>query len=265
MMLRTLEAISVYLNLVVELLKRDEDYSFITSGTATLTHTIVATQNQETQCMSFGSTIWIANNEDEDTLLQKKFLTDVGVKTAEDLRRHVAKYATRALGHAPSRENVAESHQRSPGQKFLYNLVEIPPTTRGTAMVALPRDGVVAEYALGTRTKTEAPPVAQIVVITGKYEGEGGVKMHAEQKLLAALGRALRLYPGLFGIKCAGLKRPCGTCGPVLEEVKNLLAARTPALDFDYSSSVGDKRDRTGLGEDTPPGIRALEIGAYFT
>jgi hypothetical protein len=263
-MLRTLEAISTYLNLVSDILRSSRNWEFLTGTSTACGFTPAASANQETQCLSFGSTFWIANNDDVDSDVQKRYLEAVGVSTAEDLRRHVAKYAKRALKFHGT--TMRQTHQRSPGEKFLYALGGVTDgSDRGDVLAVLPRNGVIASYALGTVTKTEAPPVAQVVVVTGDYDGTGGSAMHAEQKLVAALGRSIRQYPGTFGIKVAGLKRPCGTCSPVLAAVKKKLEDRSPSVDLDYGSSIGSARDGTGLGVDTPPGIRTLNVDAYYT
>ena len=262
-MLRTLEAISTYLNLVSDILRATTNYQFLTGTSTPCTFTVRPSPNQETQCLSFGTTFWIANNNDVDSDVQKRYLEAVGVKTAEDLRRHVTKYAKRVLKFHGT--TIRPSHQRSPTERFVYALAGVTDgSERGDALPVLPNGGVVESYDLGTVLKTEAPPVAQIVIITGTYDGTGGEALHAEQKLVAALGRSIRQYPGTFGVKVAGVKRPCGTCEPVLAAVKRKLEARTPPVDLDYSNSVGSARAGTGLGEDTPPGIRSLNVDAYY-
>ena len=42
--------------------------------------------NQETQCLTFGATLWIANNEDDDTALQKEMLQTLGINSITNWR-----------------------------------------------------------------------------------------------------------------------------------------------------------------------------------
>ncbi|MEM7212004.1 MAG: hypothetical protein AAF479_08935, partial [Pseudomonadota bacterium] len=95
--MQNLEQIPLYLNIACKMVTdADGDIEFLTGARGT-TVTCGEAENQETQCMVNGQSIWIANNNDQNTTMMKAFLNKLGIKTFRALRAHVASYAPRVL------------------------------------------------------------------------------------------------------------------------------------------------------------------------
>jgi hypothetical protein len=74
MNLYELAKVATYLNLATIKIKGEAgSLEWLTGNDNTIAYEDTA-QSQETQCLSFGSTLWIANNEDRDTTTQKTFV-----------------------------------------------------------------------------------------------------------------------------------------------------------------------------------------------
>jgi hypothetical protein len=73
------ETMALYLNVATDRLKTDQSLRWLT-GVATA-FAVTRAPSQETQCMSVGGALWIANNDDADTATQQTFLEAMGINT----------------------------------------------------------------------------------------------------------------------------------------------------------------------------------------
>src|SRR5438874_2422537 len=92
-----LENIATYLNLAVRKTRRAGTLAWLTGAAAVVCPVVAAPQCEETQCLSFGSALWIANNDDADSTLQRTIVNRLGLSKEPKLLRHVEAYFTRLL------------------------------------------------------------------------------------------------------------------------------------------------------------------------
>ena len=268
-MAATAEEASLYLNLATSILNANKgSLEFLTGNkTYSIDGVKKSSMSQETQVLTFGTSIWIANNDDDDSAVQKKFLEKIGVTTRDGLLTHVETYRKRVLGKHGTK--VWDTHQKRPKEKYLYSLVtpsvdlgeSASKKTLGAAMAVLPGGGAVTNYSL---TSTSAPPSVPILMVTGAYTGEGGTSYHAEQKLIAAFGRYVAQNPSTYAVVVAGNKPACSKCDGVLAAAATRLGALEHPSTLTYTRTVSEARRNAGLGVDDPAGICKADIDTYY-
>jgi hypothetical protein len=260
------DQICLYLNLATTKTRAAAgDIGWLT-GTAGTTIQVGASTSQETQCMVIGSCIWIANNEDVDTDFQFAFLNRLGIRSYAKLKEHVEAHQTRLLPIHAGKFNITDGAK--PGEKLLARMTGT--ANRAAAVFpafALPDqpDGGCQTYSL---TSASAPPVSGIVFVKGSYIGAGGENEHAEQKLMAALGKYLQgSGTSIYGkrLQVAGCKSACQTCRGVLQNIAGrlLVGISRTRLSFDDPELV-DARNGVGMGPAHPSNIKALDVAHYF-
>lgn len=259
------DQIALYLNLATTKTRGAAgDIGWLT-GTPGTTVAVAASTSQETQCMVLGSCIWIANNEDTDSDFQCRFLNLLGISSYVKLTEHVEKYQKRLLPSHAGRFNVTDGSR--PGEKLLARVTE---TANGPAPVlavcAVPATpGTCATYGLAS---AGAPAVSGIVFVSGSYVGAGGENEHAEQKLMAALGKYLQGTGTSIQAKrlqVAGCKSACQTCRGVLQTIQARVLAGSSKnrMSFDTPELV-EARTAVGMGAAHPSNIKALDVDHYF-
>jgi hypothetical protein len=261
------DQIALYLNLATSKTRAAKgDIGWLTGTPGTIVP-VSASSSLETQCMVVGSCIWIANNEDVDSDFQCDFLNRIGISRYSVLVRHVEAHQTRLLPTHAGKFNVSSGAK--PGEKLMARLTD----TRNNTEAVFPEfrlpeanaQGSCTSYSL---TSALAPVAEGIVFIKGSYQGTDGENEHAEQKLMAALGKYLQGYgTGIYSksVTVSGCKSACSTCRGVLEAItlrlRNGLSANR--LFFDDAALVG-ARTEVGMGASHPKGIKKLDIAHYF-
>ena len=259
--------IALYLNLAtIKTRAAAGDIGWLTGAPGTVIPTGAAA-SQETQCMVIGSCIWIANNEDSDTDFQYAFLNRLGIRSYAKLAAHVEAHQKRMLPtHAG---NFVIAGGIRPSERLVARITD---TAHGTAAVfpafALP-GAPVGTCNMYNLAAVAAPPISGIVFVRGSYQGvPGGGAEHAEQKLMAALGKYLQSTgTGIYAkrLQVGGCKSACQTCSGVLTAVAARLVASPMQnrLSFDLAALV-DARNAVGMGPAHPAGIKALDVAHYF-
>ena len=261
-MAATAEQASLYLNLATALLNSNKgSLEFLTGNK---THKIdgvnESSDSQETQVLTFGTSIWIANNDDTDSATQEKFLKKIGVTTRDGLLTHVETYRSRVLGRWGTK--VWDTHQKAPKEKYLFGLVGTDKKkTLGGAMASPPGNGAVTVYSL---TSTLPPASVPILIVTGAYTGEGGTLYHAEQKLIAAFGRYVKQNPSVYAAVVAGNKPACTKCDSVLAAVATRLGQLERVSTLTYTRTASSAHTAAGLGVDDPAGVCKADIDTYY-
>lgn len=265
--MQNLEQIPLYLNIACKLVTdAGGDIGFLTGARGT-TVTCGEPENQETQCMVNGQSIWIANNDDQNTTMMKSFLNKLGIKTLKELRAHVATYAPRVL---PAHAGQVNANDGSPKQRLLRDII-LSEMRRGStaAQIAIPDPldlGGVTSVDNKTYkvTSDHAPPTDSIVFVFGKYTGDrvASDDLHAEQKLLAALGK------GTSSVRCDvkvfGCKSACSTCLGVLREVSET-GRRSRNINLIFANHrVDGLRAEYGMDSRRTTTIRDLKVDDYF-
>jgi hypothetical protein len=264
-MLFSLDQVALYLNRAVLVIKGAGGSLKFLTGAEGATIPVVGARAEETQCLSFGNALWIANNDDNDTHTQMALLARLGIGTREALMDHVDEYQGSVMPMWRGAINIAEG---TPAEvKLLHKLASRNDEDRAegekfsppAANLILPRNPAVnLSYKLGTGA---SPPTSGIVFVTGSYSGNGGDALHAEQKLLAAMSQ---VAPNVTGaVTISGCKMACSTCEGVLDAVAERVSARGIALRYN-NSAVNALRDEVGLRKKNSHGIRALDTAAYF-
>lgn len=257
----TAEEASLYLNLATSIMNgASGSLEFLTGNkTHSVTGVNSSSLSQETQCLTFGTSIWIANNDDSDSAMQKKFLEKIGVTTRAELLTHVETYKTRVLGRWGTK--VWDTHQNSPKTRYLHALGGGGKKTLGAALATPPGGGAVTTYSL---TSTLPPPSVPILMVTGAYDGTGGTSYHAEQKLIAAFGRYVKQNPSTYALVVAGNKPACTKCDSVLAAAATRLGLLTHASTLTYTRVASTAHTNAGLGVDDPAGICKADIDTYY-
>ena len=254
--LLSLAKIATYLNLVATKAGTTDELEWLTGRKTDKITVTAAVQHEETQCMSFGSTLWIANNADADTKTQQSFVNKIGVAKPHLLLQHVEKYGSRLL---PTWQGAISVNAFTPKAHLLYLLLGSP--AKIAKAYTLPGAAACGSYALDPNT---TPSIGGIVFVRGTYDGTVG-STHAEQKLLAALGVYLqradpKSIPG--ELHCGGTKAACTECKTALTAVQSKLKA-TKVLKFD-DGAVKDHRTTSGLNDAHPSNISGLTVATYF-
>lgn len=224
-------------------------------------------EGQETQVLSFGSELWIANNSDEDTVVQLKFLETHAVFTPATLAKFVDYSQVKVL--SKGNFGVVPS-SFTPKQKLLFALMEQDGFVK--------KDDKDIEIILPDKPSKDSPKFQhelfklnseanlyrrvhlgqRIVFVVGDYKQVGDcAKFHAEQKLVAAALHH-KIYFNGNTIKVMGCKTACKTCDEALCK-----AANGPLRHLHFRSDIDDIRPKFGLGTDSPPGIALLDTDAY--
>lgn len=261
-MLYSFDQVALYLNRATLLIKASAgSLKFITGNDGTKVSYIGA-KAEETQILTFGDAVWIANNDDNDSTTQREYLNKMGVSTRQELMDHVEAYQGRALkthqgkfteGGMTSEEKLlyrlASRNDQDRVEKFSY------PGTLAPALVA----SANATYKLSAEGP---PPSSGIVFVTGSYVGSGGPE-HAEQKLLAALSKCGGNVRG--SVTISGCKMACSICEDVLDSAKEKLKNRFIQLNYNSSfvNSIRNDED-VGLRKKNSHGIKALDTARYF-
>ncbi len=259
-----LERIATYLNLATDKLKETPDLSWIT-GTATPITLGSTAPSQETQCMQVQSSIWIANNEDADSTTQRNFLDALGVRTLDELRYLSIVYGAHVLPFHTGRLALKKTHPKSNLLAFMIAGIDTVRELEQAAPYEVLATATNTPYALSS---VNPPPVSGIVFVTGSYQGDAATRtdagMHAEQKLLAALGKYIQANP-TFGatIYLGGTKMPCSKCGVVIASVAERLRFRVE-IRQDLTTTLRDMRSEAGISTKSASGIRKLDVDHYF-
>jgi hypothetical protein len=112
---------------------------------------------------------------------------------------------------------------------------------------------------------TVAPSSSGVVFVTGTYSGTGGTSLHAEQKLLAALGLYLQKNNARGRVTIGGCKMACATCSTALTNVRARLATNYALVNLHWENAIVDEyRRASGIGADSNAGIRLIAAATYF-
>lgn len=260
----SMNQVALYLNLACSRVQADGDMRYLTgrAGTGELTG---GGQNQETQILFVRDALWIANNDDADSQLQKKILDKLRIGTPEALIEHVDAFQARVFKRRRNGRDEMFVPPASPAETLLFELAGLDDkgdareVTYPNAM-DLPTTGTgsPAGYALGSGGK---PPVSGIVFVTGHYEGKHGTgdNEHAEQKLLAALAEVPDSIRGTLALY--GCKRQCQVCADVFGEALPRLRA---SFRYVNCRAHDDRKVRNYASQAHPSGIKALKVDHYF-
>nr|WP_319776209.1 hypothetical protein [uncultured Sphaerochaeta sp.] len=254
--------VAIYLNVATNLIQEANGYLTYLTGDNSVKIEKTNSRTEETQILEiFSKSIWIANNEDSDTCMQKALLDKLNINDYRDLIEHVDTYGNRILTHHQGNFTYGGMSLK---EKLFYNFM----TRHGTVARAgaLTQIGGSANNPMYNITSaTGPPPLDKIVFVRGDYEGSVGNKKHAEQKLLAALGRFLTTYDFTGTILVRGCKSPCETCGKVLAEMSEYFAEHKPGIKFVYSNSIIEEyRKDVGLNVVHASGVSAIKLDKYF-
>jgi hypothetical protein len=251
--------IALYLNLAtLEIKSASGRLRYLTGNDTTTIPFQQTAQSEETQCVEFGSALWIANNDDGDTKTQQELMKKIGVSTRAELTDHVDKYASRLF---PRHSNQYVTGGMSAKQKLLYSL------TMRHGVLPLPAPfvpagaGAVEEHRLGA----VGVPGTALVFVVGSYTGDAGNSCHAEQKLMAALGKYLKVNTIVGNVTVNGIKMPCAYCEAALADVQTRLTALGTGITLRTRNAyIDDLRAEAGLNMSHPSNIRTLDIDTYF-
>jgi hypothetical protein len=251
--------IALYLNLATIEVKAAAGKLRYLMGNDTTTIPFQQTaQSEETQCVEFGSALWIANNDDGDTKTQQELIKKIGVSTRAQLVDHVDTYASRLF---PRHSNKYVTGGMSAKQKLLYSLTMRHGVLPFPAALVPGGGGVVEEHRLGA----VGEPGTALVFVVGSYVGDAGLSCHAEQKLMAALGKYLKVNTIVGSVTVSGIKMPCAYCEEALDDVqKRLTALKTGITLRTRNGYVDELRGEAGLNMAHPSNIKTLDIDTYF-
>lgn len=260
----SMNQVALYLNLAAKRVQVDGSLRYLTGNDAVVL--AGGGQGSETQILFVRDALWIANNEDTDTLLQKNIVERLGIRTPEELIAHVEAYQGRVFGRRMQGGRQAYDVGSSPTAKLLYELAE-KTDIGGTRAVPYPPD-MVLPAATATSTCTiggpgafVAPAVTGIVFVFGTYQATNpqAPNMHAEQKLFAALSRVPGNIRGTLPLY--GCKRPCDVCAGVVGGV-------TARLRDDQRYLNSRAHDDPAVDGYAPQfhavNVKILDVAAYF-
>lgn len=265
-MLYSNNQIALYLNLASGHIKRDGHLRYLTGKPSPK---LTGGGNlQETQILFVRDALWIANNDDSDTLLQQSLLNMLGIGTPQALIEHVAAYQGRVFNRIKIQGEMQFDTPSGPAEEVMEELCKLDELGNAkdivypADMVGLPIGGVSnPKYKLtspdGDRAK---PPVSGIVFVVGNYEGSGdGINEHAEQKLLAALSRVPDSITGTLPL--FGCKRQCSVCEDVFDRAMPRLRSSYRYLNCRAHS---DTKITKYQAQAHPSNIKALDVDQYF-
>lgn len=265
------EEIALYLNLATSKTKDDGGLKWLTGANADSDPKPGDSKALETQTMVVGSGLWIANNEPADSVFQKAFLNHVGVRNLKHLVTHVETYRSRVLpDNQPAKGkqgqvNVVEGSK--PGAKLLQKLSGIDNGTDVVAPLKLPKSTADSCSTFALSSPTAVPPASGVVFVTGDYQSTEGSKQHAEQALVAALGRFLTRGTGLSSMQpyVSGCKCACSVCAGVLEAVRLRLLTSRPGVLLTFDGKAANiLRATVKMDQTTATDVAKLDIPHYF-
>lgn len=262
----SMNQVALYLNLAAARVKADGDLRYLMgpgapkiSGGGNL---------QETQILFVRDALWVANNDDADTVLQKAILEKLLIGTPEALVEHVEACQTRVFKRMKLGAKEIFVPPGSPAEILLAELAGLDDAggkrdlTYPSALGALPVAGKKpVGYALQPPGSSTAPAVSGIVFVTGNYEGTvgSGDNEHAEQKLLAALSRVPDSVRGTLALY--GCKRQCSVCKNVFDKAIPKVASSYRYLNC---RAHDDPAIENYQAQAHPSGIKALDVDRYF-
>ena len=90
-MLYSMVEVAIYLNVATNLIQKANGYLTYLTGDESVRITKTNSRTEETQILQiFSKAIWIANNEDSDTYMQKELLDKLSIDDYRDLIEHVS-------------------------------------------------------------------------------------------------------------------------------------------------------------------------------
>lgn len=262
--------VALYLNLAAKRVHESRNLSFLTGNNAIAMG--AGGLGQETQIMFVRNALWIANNDDADTRLQKSLLDRLGINTVDALIDHVDTYQGRVFGRRRQGGVDVYENRASPTERLLFELAgyeedgsaraagvpyaaNLVPPVRGVANPTYTIQGAAARRA--------EPPVNGIVFVLGNYDADeatrAAVNEHAEQKLLAALSSVPDAIRGTLALY--GCKRACNVCARVLTAADARLRQERRYLN---TRSHDDAHVENYQAQFHAENIKALDVAAYF-
>ncbi|KPF41674.1 hypothetical protein D621_21480 [beta proteobacterium AAP51] len=256
-----MDQVALYLNRATLLIKAaGGKISYITGNDATSV-SCSGQRAEETQIASFGDAVWIANNDDADSSTQRELLDKLGISSSKELIDHVDNYQGRVLS---SHKGAFTPGAMTPEETLLYKMATRSDAESGTSLAVPGTLAPAAKAAANPSFKISGAgpaPTAGIVFVVGSYVGGEGTSEHAEQKLLAALGKTPRAMSAAVTI--SGCKMACSTCKEVLDKAAARFKSSGGQLRFN-NSIVGIWRDEAKLSKKHAKGIRSLDVAHYF-
>jgi hypothetical protein len=251
--------IALYLNLATTAVKdAGGKLRYLTGNDLTTIQFQNTAQSEETQCLEFGTALWIANNDDGDTKTQQELMKKLGVSKRAELTDHVDNYASRLF---PRHANQYVMNAMSAKQQLLYALTMRHGVVPFSAPFVPDGAGAVEEH----RLNAVGAPGTGLVFVVGNYIGDVGGSCHAEQKLMAALGKYLKLNTIVGSVTVSGIKMPCSYCEAALADVQTRLTALGTQITLRTRNAYVDElRGEAGLNMAHPANIRMLDIDHYF-
>ncbi len=266
MYLQELATIATYLNyLSIRATSGSYNSTWLTGKKLKADPRAAAPEHEETQCLSFGSTLWIANNDDRDSEYQRGLLTELGIGRPPDLLKDATRHGSRLLNYHEATGGYPLG-ETDPKAKLLYQLLGGTGLGAPAEYVPPPVRNACGRYSLKSGG---TPPSGAVVFITGDYDYVGGGKeCHAEQKLLAALGIYMRSHQVAGSIAVAGTKLPCTTCGRVLAALAHSLRFLYYSLYYSEISDPGHlnaaREYARMLAVRKTDDTKALDLRVYF-
>lgn len=259
-----LERIATYLNLATDKLKETPNLSWITGVETPITLGSTA-ESQETQCMQIQGAIWIANNEDADSTTQRNFLNALGIRTLDELSYLSIVYGAHLLPFHKGTLALKKTYPKVNLLAYMIGGTEHPEQLEEAEHYEVLTTATNTSYALSSVTP---PPVSGIVFVSGSYQGDEATQtnsgQHAEQKLLAALGKYMQANP-TFGatVYLGGIKMPCSKCDTVVNAVAARLRFRVE-IRQDLTTTLRGMRSKAKISVKSATGIRQLNVDHYF-
>jgi hypothetical protein len=260
MIIKELTHIACYLNLATQKIRSQRGSLKWLTGNELKTIDVAAGRSEETQCLSWGETLWIANNDDADSDVQMQFLSYLGIDNGPDLSthiKHIDEYGRRVLSMFANKIKP----NGSSAKELLFEALtpgseELGPAFKPGAAKTIRQ--IKLTSALTTHL------ISGISFVTGDYEGEG-TNLHAEQKLLAAFGLRHKMDEPAGKVLVGGIKPPCATCEKVLKKAQERLAEdkyKNPLVFED--AAVERIRTEAGFAQVHASNIRSLDVDKYF-
>lgn len=260
----SMNQVALYLNLAAKRVQADESLKYLTGNkTPKITG---GGQGSETQILFVRDALWIANNDDADTRLQKAILDRLAIDTPDGLIDHVDAYQGRVFGRRRQGNNESYDVGTSPTATLLYELAGMD-DLGASRDVPYPGDLVLPAapaanrlITIGAPNNFHAPPVTGIVFIVGNYQSSNDApNEHAEQKLLAALSRLPENIRGTLALY--GCKRACNVCATVVQDVTRKLRGEQRYLN---SRSHDDPHVQGYQNQFHAANIKSLDVDAYY-
>ena len=260
----SMNQVALYLNLAAKRVQADGNLRYLTGNTNVALNG--GGQGSETQILFVRDALWIANNDDADTRLQKAIVDRLGIDTPEALIEHVDAYQGRVFGRRRQGNNESYNVGTSPTATLLYELAGMDDAGESRD-VPYPGNLVLPAAAAANRVITigapnafHAPPVTGLVFIVGNYQASNNApNEHAEQKLLAALSQLPDNIRGTLALY--GCKRACNVCATVVQDVTRKLRGEQRYLN---SRSHDDPHVNGYQNQFHAANIKSLDVDAYY-